>query len=54
MTKVVTPESSDAIYLLALLTDLIVEAISVGPDQQQSILGLHCLTQRLSKYFSCR
>ena len=40
-------KSSGAIYLLALLTNVIVEANSVGPDQQQSILGLHCFTQRL-------
>ena len=34
--------------LLALLTNVIVEANSVDPDQQQSILSLHCLTQRLN------
>ena len=43
---------ADAIYLLALLTNVIVEASSVGPDQQQSILGLHCLTQMLLKHLA--
>ena len=38
------PMFADAIYLLALLTNLIVEASMVDPDQQQSILCLHCLT----------
>ena len=47
-------KSSDALYLLTLLTNVIVEANSVGPDQQQSILCLHCLTQRLLKQFSRR
>ena len=37
-------KSSHAMYLLAFLTNVIVETNSVGPDQQQSILGLHCLT----------
>ena len=37
-------KSSDALYLLTLLTNAIVEANSVDPDQQQSILCLHCLT----------
>ena len=36
-------KSSDALYLLTLLTNAIVEANSVDPDQQQSILCLHCL-----------
>ena len=35
-------KSSDDLYLLTLLTNAIVEANSVGPDQQQSILYLHC------------
>ena len=44
-------KSSDALYLLTLLTYsfilfiyTIVEANRVDPDQQQSILCLHCLT----------
>ena len=37
-------KSSDVIYLLTLLTNVIVEVNSVDPDQQQSILYLHCLT----------
>ena len=45
-------KSSDAIYLLSLLTNVIVDANSVDLDQQQSILCLHCLTQRLLKHFS--
>ena len=40
-------KSSDALYLLTLLTNAIVEADSVDPDQQQYILCIHCLTQRL-------
>ena len=36
-------KSSDALYLLTLLTNAIVETNSVDPDQQQSILCLHCL-----------
>ena len=36
--------SSDAFILLTLLTNAIVEANSVDPDQQQSILCLRCLT----------
>ena len=45
-------KSSDAINLLILLSNVIVEANSVDPDQQQSILCIHCLTQRLLKHFS--
>ena len=45
-------KSFDAIYLLSLLTNVIVDANSVDPDQQQFILCLHCLTQRLLKHFS--
>ena len=33
-------KSSDAIYLLALLTNVIVEANNVGPDQQHSGFSL--------------
>ena len=40
-------KSSDAIYLLTV----IVETNSVDPDQQQSILCLHCLIHRLLKTF---
>ena len=40
-------KSSDATYLPTLLTYVIVVANSVDPDQQQSILCLRCLTQRL-------
>ena len=40
-------KSSDALYLLTLLTNAIVEADSVDPDQQQYILCIHCLTQGL-------
>ena len=47
-------KSSDAIYLLTLLTNVIVEANSVDQEQQQSILYLHCLTQMLLKHFSRR
>ena len=47
-------KSSDAINLLILLTNVIVEANSVDPDQQQFILCLHCLTQRFLKHFSRR
>ena len=43
---------SDAIYLLALLTNVIVEANNVDPDQQQYILCLNAFTQRLFKHFS--
>ena len=32
------------LYLLTLLTNAIIDANSVNPDQQQSILCLHCLT----------
>ena len=45
-------KSSDALYLLTLLTNAFVEANNVDPDQQQSILCLHRLTQRLLKHFS--
>ena len=41
-----TSKYSCAVYLLALLINVIVEANSVYPDQQQSNLCLHCLTQR--------
>ena len=37
-------ESSDALYLLTLLTNATVEANNVDPDQQQSIICPHCLT----------
>ena len=47
-------KSSDAIHLLTLLTNLIVEANHVDQDQQQPILCIHCLTQRLLKQFSGR
>ena len=47
-------KSSDAIYLQESLTKVIVEANSVDPDQQQSILCLHCLKRRLLKHFSSR
>ena len=40
-------KSSDALYLLTLLTNSIVEANRVYPDQQQSIMCLHCLTNRI-------
>ena len=43
-------KSSDVLYLLTFLTNAIVEANSV--DQQQYILFLHCLTQKLLKHFS--
>ena len=45
-------KSSDAIYLLTLLTNVIIDASHVDQDQQQSILYLHCLIQRLLKHFS--
>ena len=45
-------KSPDAIYLLTLSTN--VEANNDDPDQQQSILYLHCLTKRLLKNFSRR
>ena len=44
-------KSSDAKYLLASLAYAIVEANSVDQYQQQSILCLLCLTQRLLKQF---
>ena len=48
-------KSTDALYLLTLLTNTaIVEANSVDPDQQQSVLCLHCVTQRLLKHISRR
>ena len=37
-------KSSNAFYLLTLLTNTTVETNSVDPDQQQSILCLHYLT----------
>ena len=45
-------KSSDDLYVLTLLTNVIVYAKSVDLVQQQSILCLHCLTQRLLKHFS--
>ena len=45
-------KSSDAIYLLSLLTNVIVDANHADQDRQQLILCLHCLTQRLLKHFS--
>ena len=42
-------KSSDAIYLLISLTNVIVKASSVGQDQKQSNLCLHCLIQRRLK-----
>ena len=39
--------SSDVLYLLTLLTYAIVDANSVDPDQQQSILCLQNLTSRI-------
>ena len=47
-------KSSDVLYLLTFLTNVIVEANSVDPDQQQYILSLNCLTQKLLKHFSKR
>ena len=42
-----------ALYLLTLLNNnIIVKANSFDPDQQQSILCLHCVTHRLLKHFS--
>ena len=41
---------SDDLYLLTS-TNAILEANSVDPDQQQFIMCLHCLTQRLLKHF---
>ena len=45
---------SNALYLLTLLINAIVEAKNVDADQQQSIMCLHRLTQRLLKQFSRR
>ena len=36
------------------MTNAIVEANDVDPDQQQSLLRLHRLTQRLLKHFNRR
>ena len=47
-------ESSDALYLLTLLTNANVEANNVDQDQKQSIMCFHCLTQRLLKHFNRR
>ena len=48
-------KSPDALYLLTLLNNTaIVKANNVDPDQQQSILCLHCVTHRLLKHFSIR
>ena len=47
-------KSFDAIYLPTTSTNVIVEANNVDKDQQQSIMCLHCLTQRLLKHFSRR
>ena len=46
-------KSPDALYLLTLLNNTaLVEANSVDPDQQQSILCFHYVTQMFLKYFS--
>ena len=44
-TKCHMLKSSDTIYLLTLLANVIVDANHVDQDQQQPILCFHCLTQ---------
>ena len=40
--------------MLILLANVSVEANGVDPEQEQSDLGLHCLTKRLLKHFNRR